>query len=59
MNHILRRRFREQIMVMFGREPKKPVEISAPAQEIHLVKRTSNKEKLQAAAAHAEAHMNT
>ena len=59
MNTFLRKRFREQIMVMFGREPKKPEAISEPAQQIHLIKRTSNKEKLQAAAAHAEAHMNT
>ena len=59
MNTILKRRFLEQILVMFGREPKKPVQISAPAQEIHLYKRTTNKEKLQAAAAHAEAHMST
>ena len=59
MSAILRKRFLEQILVMFGREPKKPEAISEPAQQIHLVKRTSNKEKLQAAAAHAEAHMNT
>ncbi|MBI4987197.1 MAG: NapH/MauN family ferredoxin-type protein [Rhodocyclales bacterium] len=59
MNTILKRRFFDQILAMFGREPKKPVQISPPAQEIHLYKRTTNKEKLLAAAAHAEAHMST
>jgi len=58
-NTILRKRFLEQILVMFGREPKKPGAVSEPAKQIHLLKRTSNKEKLQAAAAHAEAHMST
>ena len=59
MKTVLKRRFLEQILVMFGREPKKPEAISEPAQQIHLLKRTTNKEKLQAAAAHAEAHMST
>jgi len=58
-NTILRKRFLEQILVMFGREPKKPEAASEPARQIHLLKRTTNKEKLQAAAAHAEAHMST
>ena len=55
---ILRRRFREQILAMFGREPSKPVEISEAAQHIHLHKRSSNKEALQANLAHAQAHKN-
>ena len=59
MNAILRKRFLEQILVMFGREPKKPEAVSEEAKQIHIVKRTTNKEKLQAAAAHAEAHMST
>jgi len=59
MNAILRKRFLDQILVMFGREPKKPGEISEPAKQVHLLKRTTNKEKVQAGAAHAEAHMRT
>ena len=59
MNSILRKRFLEQILVMFGREPRKPEAVSEEARQIHLVKRSTNKEKLQAAAEHAEAHMNT
>jgi ferredoxin-type protein NapH len=43
---------------MFGREPSKPVEISEAAQHIHLHKRSSNKEALQANLAHAQAHKN-
>jgi len=55
---ILKRRFWEQVLVMFGREPGKPLEISEPAQQIHLMKRSTNKEALQANFAHAEAHRN-
>ncbi|MBI3147715.1 MAG: NapH/MauN family ferredoxin-type protein [Betaproteobacteria bacterium] len=55
---ILRRRFREQVLAMFGREPGKPVEISEAAQQIHVHKRASNKEALQANLAHAQAHKN-
>ena len=49
MNAFLKRRFFDQIAVMFGREPKKPAAISEPAQQIHILKRATNKEKLQAA----------
>ncbi len=55
---ILRRRFREQILAMFGREPGKPVEISEAAQQIHVHKRSTNKEALQANLAHAQVHKN-
>ncbi len=60
MSAVLKRRFREQIMVMFGREPKKPVVIAPEAQKIHLYKRGNRDliaEKLHARA-HAE-HKNT
>ena len=49
MNAILRRRFFDQIAVMFGREAKKPQVISERAQEVHVLKRATNKERLQAA----------
>lgn len=49
MNSILRRRFFDQIAVMFGREAKKPEVISERAQQIHVLKRATNKERLQAA----------
>ncbi|MCF8178646.1 MAG: NapH/MauN family ferredoxin-type protein [Sulfuritalea sp.] len=49
MNTILARRFFDQIAVMFGREAKKPVEITERAQKIHVIKRATNKERLQAA----------
>jgi ferredoxin-type protein NapH len=49
MTDVLKRRFREQIMVMFGREVKKPAAIAAPAQQIHDLKRITNKERLQEA----------
>jgi ferredoxin-type protein NapH len=52
MSQALRRRFREQILVMFGREPGKPKETSERAREIHELKRV-NKADLQAA---REAH---
>ncbi|MDR2239606.1 MAG: NapH/MauN family ferredoxin-type protein [Zoogloeaceae bacterium] len=55
MSAVLRKRFFEQILVMFGREPQKPDAISEPAKQIHLVKRATNKEILK----HAEAHLST
>ena len=56
MNIFLKRRFFDQIAVMFGREAKKPEVISERAQQIHVLKRATNKERLQAAAlAHEEA----
>ena len=54
MNQVLKRRFREQIMVMFGREPKKPVAIAPAAQKIHLYKRGNR--DLIAEKLHARAH---
>ena len=56
MSSILRRRFFDQIAVMFGREAKKPSEISERAQQIHVLKRATNKERLaEAAVAHEKA----
>jgi ferredoxin-type protein NapH len=51
MSDVLKRRFREQILVMFGREPGKPAAISPKAQEIHLYKKGNRdliEEKLHA-----------
>jgi len=56
---ILRRRFREQIMVMFGREPSKPARISERAQKIHLHNKTTLKDRLKESLEHAEAHKKT
>jgi len=53
---ILRRRFIEQVWLLLGREPKKPVEITARAQEVHELKRMTNKQDLQAMKAHVRAH---
>lgn len=56
MSNPLTRRFFDQILVMFGREPKKPTEISPKAQEIHFYKKGNRDfiaEKLHARA-HAE-----
>ena len=56
MNDVIKRRFREQILVMFGREPAKPAVIAPKAQEIHLYKKGNRDfiaEKL-----HARAHAN-
>ncbi|MCK9388772.1 MAG: NapH/MauN family ferredoxin-type protein [Sulfuritalea sp.] len=56
MSSILRRRFFDQIAVMFGREAKKPSEISERAQQVHVLKRATNKERLaEAAVAHEKA----
>jgi len=60
MNPFLKRRFVDQIAVLFGREARKPPAISAEAQKIHLYKRGNRDliaEKLHARA-HAE-HKNT
>ena len=56
MSEVLKRRFREQILVMFGRDPSKPLRISEQARHIHFHKRATLKENLQASLAHAEAH---
>ena len=49
MNTFLKRRFFDQIAVMFGREARKPPAISERAQQIHVLKRATNKERLQEA----------
>jgi len=49
MNKILKRRFVDQILVMFGREPKKPLAITERAIKVHELKRMTNKGELQAA----------
>jgi len=49
MSQALKRRFREQILIMLGREPGKPQEISEQARAIHERKRATNKAELQAA----------
>jgi hypothetical protein len=56
MSQALKRRFREQILLMLGREPGKPqgADISPRAQEIHELKRMTNKADLQAARAEAD-----
>ncbi len=50
MNAILTRRFFDQIAVMFGREAEKAARrFRSHAQKIHVIKRATNKERLQAA----------
>ena len=49
MSPIHTRRFGEQILLMFGREPAKPQEISERARAIHERKRATNKADLQKA----------
>ncbi|HTY03345.1 MAG TPA: 4Fe-4S binding protein, partial [Rhodocyclaceae bacterium] len=56
MNQILRRRFFDQIMVMFGREPDRHPAISERAQKIHVLKRATSKEDLKAAKEAHRAH---
>jgi ferredoxin-type protein NapH len=56
MNKILRRRFVDQILVMFGRETKKPEQITERAQKVHVRKRMTNKAELQAAKDAHRAH---
>ena len=54
MKHIMTRRFVDQILVLFGREPKKPHAITPEAKKIHVYKRGNRDfiaEKL-----HARAH---
>ena len=46
-NPILKRRFREQILVMLGREPRKPEQISPRAIQIHELQRATNKAHAQ------------
>jgi ferredoxin-type protein NapH len=54
MSSILKRRFFDQIAVMFGREAKKPEAIAPEAQKIHLYKRGNR--DLIAEKLHARAH---
>jgi ferredoxin-type protein NapH len=56
MNKILQRRFVDQILVMFGRETKKPEQITERAQQVHQLKRMTNKAELQAAKDAHRAH---
>ncbi len=51
MNRLL-----DQVLIMLGREPQKPAQISAAAQQIHQLKRLTNKENLQAAKAQIRGH---
>lgn len=44
-----RQRFFEQIGILFGREPQKPVEFTPAAQQVHELKRMANKAELRAA----------
>ncbi|MDI6751128.1 MAG: NapH/MauN family ferredoxin-type protein [Rhodocyclaceae bacterium] len=53
MSNALKRRFVEQIKVMFGAEPQKPTLIEERAIEVHQLKRMTNKAELAAA---KEAH---
>ncbi len=54
MKSPLQRRFFEQILVMLGREPKKPAEVTPAAQKIHVFKR-GNRDFI-AEKKHARAH---
>ena len=49
-------RLLDQVMIMLGHEPKKPVQISEPAQKMHALKRITNKEELKACKEHVRAH---
>ena len=61
MSDLHRQRFFEQIAILFGREPKKPVEITERAQQVHALKRMANKTEVRAAImlAHEKPHGNT
>jgi ferredoxin-type protein NapH len=61
MNQVHKARFFEQIAIMFGREPKKPTEITERAQQVHELKRMANKVEVRAAIlkAHEKPHGNT
>ncbi len=54
MNQFLKRRFFDQIAVMFGREARKPTQISEAAQKIHFYKKGNR--DLIAEKLHARAH---
>ncbi len=59
MNSILRRRFFDQVMIMFGREPDKHPPITERAQKVHVLKRMTNKDDLMAAKEHLRSHQST
>ena len=56
MSERIQGRLLDQVMIMFGREPRKPVQISEAAQQIHQLKRLTNKDDLKAAKGHMRAH---
>ncbi len=56
MSDVLKRRFTEQIKIMFGWEPRKPEQITERAQQVHVLKRMTNKQDLQAVKAHLRSH---
>ncbi len=59
MNATLKRRFIDQILVMFGKEPSKPNQpgaITERAVKAHELKRLTNKADLQVMKAHMRAH---
>jgi len=56
MSDVLKRRFTEQIKIMFGWEPGKPEQITERAQQVHVLKRMTNKQDLQAVKAHLRSH---
>jgi ferredoxin-type protein NapH len=49
-------RFVDQILIMLGRAPRKPEQITERAQRIHVLKRMTNKEELKAAQEQHRAH---
>lgn len=61
MSDLHRKRFFEQIRIMFGREPERPVEITERAQQVHELKRMANKAEVRATIlkAHETPHGNT
>lgn len=61
MTDLHRQRFFEQIGILFGREPKRPVEISERAQQVHELKRMANKADVRKTImlAHEKPHKNT
>jgi len=61
MKNIHWHRFFEQIAIMFGREPKRPTQITERAQQVHELKRMANKVEVRAAImeAHKKPHGNT
>ncbi|OHC68672.1 MAG: ferredoxin [Rhodocyclales bacterium GWA2_65_20] len=50
------KRLLDQVMIMFGREPKKPAQITERAQQLHALKRMTNKDEFKAAKEHVRAH---